>query len=148
MRAFSEVFTAVLLLGLVTANEGPTRHLRSRRAAGDLCRMAKMEISNEFSCVRILFYGNNCGPFRGNKPPIDPIDQCCDVHDRCLHYYKTMCDVPRLKLYFMKYNWGISPHDGRPFCPQGGHPCDSMCCQCDLEVVRCIGHSLHAMSMM
>ncbi|XP_033759459.1 phospholipase A2 Scol/Pla-like [Pecten maximus] len=148
MRAFTEVFFAVLLLGLVTAKEGITRHLRSRRAAHDICRMAKMEIGGEFPCMQMLYYGNNCGPFRGNKPPVDPVDQCCDNHDRCLHFYRGMCNVARFDIYFMQYHWDITPADGRPYCHQGGHMCDSMCCQCDLEFVRCLGHSLHTMSMM
>ncbi|XP_060063999.1 basic phospholipase A2 PA-11-like [Ylistrum balloti] len=148
MRAFQEAFFAVLWLVLVTAKEETTKHLRSRRSAEDLCMMAKMEIGDEFSCLRMLYYGNNCGPFRGDKPPLDPIDQCCDMHDKCLFHYRSMCSVARISLYFMQYNWNVAPMNGRPFCPRGGHACDSMCCECDLEFVRCVGHSMHTYHMM
>lgn len=34
--------------------------------------------------VAIPIYGNWCGPNHGfKKPPIDPVDQVCEFHDRC-----------------------------------------------------------------
>ncbi|XP_069104852.1 phospholipase A2 Scol/Pla-like [Argopecten irradians] len=145
MRASLEILLAFVLFGLVTAGKGIARHIRSRRAAHDLCRMAKLEIGDEFPCYRLLFYGNNCGPFRGNKPPVDPIDQCCDNHDRCWHYYKTMCNVPRLQLYFINYQWDVTPEDGRPYCHRGANMYDSMFCECDLDFVHCLGHLMRSM---
>ena len=35
------------------------------------------------SKLRMLSYGNHCGPGKGENEPIDEIDKCCKHHDRC-----------------------------------------------------------------
>ncbi|WP_126426761.1 phospholipase A2 family protein [Brevibacillus marinus] len=42
------------------------------------------------------FHGNWCGPgCRGPEPPIDDVDACCMLHDKCYQrhgYFSCRCD--------------------------------------------------------
>ncbi|UYZ11576.1 phospholipase [Brevibacillus sp. WF146] len=47
------------------------------------------------------FYGNWCGPgCSGPEPPIDEIDRCCMMHDKCYRkrgYFACSCDKKLVK---------------------------------------------------
>ncbi|KHJ76219.1 phospholipase A2, partial [Oesophagostomum dentatum] len=50
-------------------------------------------------------YGCYCG-YGGGGTPIDGIDKCCEVHDRCYGNAKTTKKCSwSIKLYFDRYKW-------------------------------------------
>ncbi|KHJ96455.1 hypothetical protein OESDEN_03583 [Oesophagostomum dentatum] len=50
-------------------------------------------------------YGCFCG-YGGGGTPIDGIDRCCEVHDRCYNEAKTSKKCRwSFKLYFDHYKW-------------------------------------------
>ncbi|XP_054081980.1 uncharacterized protein LOC105214355 [Zeugodacus cucurbitae] len=82
-------------------------------------------------------YGCYCG-FSGAGVPVDGIDSCCRVHDKCYEY--TNC-ISYLE-YFVPYIWKC--YRRKPLCAvdhgEFGGPgsCAARLCQCDIQLSRCL----------
>ncbi|XP_055902522.1 uncharacterized protein LOC129938791 [Eupeodes corollae] len=108
---------------------------RKKRGVIELYSMIKCSTG----CDPIIFkgYGCYCG-FLGDGYPVDGIDRCCKVHDKCYEY--SNC-IPYLE-YFVPYLWKC--YRGKPLCAidhgewGGPHSCAARLCQCDLHLSRCL----------
>ncbi|XP_015117128.1 basic phospholipase A2 PA-12A [Diachasma alloeum] len=83
-------------------------------------------------------YGCYCG-FLGSGYPVDGIDRCCWMHDRC--YDATGC--PTFSEYFIPYYWKC--YRGHlPICAilhgswGGSGSCAQRLCECDRALAKCL----------
>ena len=108
---------------------------RKKRAVLQLYSMVKCSTG----CDPLLYkgYGCFCG-FMGSGVPVDGIDQCCKMHDKCYGY--SSC--PSYLEYFVPYLWKC--YRGKPLCAidhgtwGGPGSCAARLCQCDLQFSRCL----------
>ncbi|KAF7995514.1 hypothetical protein HCN44_006621 [Aphidius gifuensis] len=83
-------------------------------------------------------YGCFCG-FLGSGYPVDGIDRCCWIHDRC--YDATGC--PTFIEYFVPYYWKCY-RGSRPICAishgswGGSGSCSQRLCECDRALSQCL----------
>ena len=72
-------------------------------------------------------YGFWCGK-GGNGQPVDEIDECCKVHDKCYDAAIDQFDCsPKVVTYTYNYD---KPTDTLN-CKQGQMTCENYVCQCD-----------------
>ncbi|XP_037948548.1 uncharacterized protein LOC119680009 [Teleopsis dalmanni] len=82
-------------------------------------------------------YGCYCG-FLGSGIPVNGVDRCCKIHDKC--YEQSNC-ISYLE-YFVPYVWKC--YRGKPLCAidhgewGGPQSCASRLCYCDLRLTRCL----------
>ncbi|XP_055849252.1 uncharacterized protein LOC129914169 [Episyrphus balteatus] len=115
----------------------PLMEDRKKRGVIELYSMIKCSTG----CDPIIFkgYGCYCG-FLGDGLPVDGIDRCCRLHDKCYEY--SNC-IPYLE-YFVPYIWKC--YRGKPLCAidhgewGGPQSCAARLCQCDLRLSRCLRH--------
>ncbi|UXI18418.1 hypothetical protein NH340_JMT04361 [Sarcoptes scabiei] len=83
-------------------------------------------------------YGCYCG-FQGQGRPVDPIDKCCFMHDRC--YSRAKCH--QILVYFVPYKWACL-YNGRASCgySNAGSKAQNLCayqlCDCDRKFAKCL----------
>ncbi|XP_025419104.1 basic phospholipase A2 pseudexin A chain [Sipha flava] len=77
-----------------------------------------------------LGYGCYCG-FLGSGSPVDPIDNCCKMHDWCY----DSADCPMFLEYFTPYVWTC--YNKKPLCSMGGG-CSQRLCECDQQLAMCL----------
>ncbi|VVC37099.1 Phospholipase A2 domain,Phospholipase A2, aspartic acid active site,Phospholipase A2, histidine [Cinara cedri] len=77
-----------------------------------------------------LGYGCYCG-FLGSGSPVDPIDNCCKMHDWCY----DSADCPMFLEYFTPYVWTC--YNKKPLCSLGGG-CSQRLCECDQQLAVCL----------
>ncbi|KAF7694821.1 phospholipase A2 [Silurus meridionalis] len=88
-------------------------------------------------------YGCYCG-FSGSGSPIDQIDQCCMVHDKCYETARklpecpSIVDLPYVKVY--KYNCS----DKIITCSASNDKCQAAVCDCDRVAANCFAQHHHA----
>ncbi|XP_052791175.1 acidic phospholipase A2 Cc1-PLA2-like isoform X2 [Mya arenaria] len=82
-------------------------------------------------------YGNFCG-YGGSGDPVDPIDQCCKVHDNCYQRLnRKECDaLLKYRVYTTEYKWSFK--DGTIICNELDS-CAHELCECDRVAATCFG---------
>ncbi|XP_014088184.1 uncharacterized protein [Bactrocera oleae] len=90
-------------------------------------------------CQPLIYkgYGCYCG-FSGAGVPVDGIDSCCRIHDKCYEYSNCISYLE----YFVPYIWKC--YRRKPLCAldhgEFGGPgsCAARLCQCDIQLSRCL----------
>ncbi|XP_067628831.1 uncharacterized protein [Eurosta solidaginis] len=90
-------------------------------------------------CQPLIYkgYGCYCG-FSGAGVPVDGIDRCCKVHDKCYEYSNCISYLE----YFVPYVWKC--YRRKPLCAidhgefGGPDSCAARLCQCDAQLSRCL----------
>ncbi|GAA6083302.1 phospholipase A2 [Tachysurus ichikawai] len=87
-------------------------------------------------------YGCYCG-FSGSGSPIDQIDQCCLLHDKCYENARKHPDCPGLaNLPYVKvYNFSCS--DKTITCSASNDKCQAKVCECDQVAANCFSQHNH-----
>ncbi|XP_077457371.1 phospholipase A2 [Stigmatopora argus] len=81
-------------------------------------------------------YGCWCG-FGGTGNPVDDLDKCCKVHDKCYESSRkkpgctNISDLP----YVLVYDYTCS--DGQVSCSATNNKCQSAVCECDRVAAHC-----------
>ncbi|CEF59731.1 Phospholipase A2 [Strongyloides ratti] len=105
----------------------------SVKALWNLNMMAECELG--YSAFIYNNYGCWCGA-GGSGKPIDGIDECCMMHDKCYDaaiYGKVCYDVPYE--YLDDYSWNCNDHVAN--CKPDLTGCGKVLCKCDKMVVEC-----------
>uniref|UniRef100_A0A915AVB3 Phospholipase A2 n=2 Tax=Parascaris univalens TaxID=6257 RepID=A0A915AVB3_PARUN len=105
----------------------------SLKALWNLEEMCKCKL--DYSALVYVNYGCWCG-IGGAGEPIDGIDRCCMLHDKCYDAAidKRECfDVPFE--YIDDYSWNCVNKE--PICRDDMNVCKSALCLCDKAVVDC-----------
>uniref|UniRef100_T1JIX8 Phospholipase A2 n=1 Tax=Strigamia maritima TaxID=126957 RepID=T1JIX8_STRMM len=80
-------------------------------------------------------YGNYCG-LGGKGVPVDGIDRCCAVHDRCYSYLNKNGCFP----YLMPYRYNNENVNNFFIQDETGNACRDITCHCDKELAHCISY--------
>ncbi|XP_035226800.1 phospholipase A2 A2-actitoxin-Cgg2a-like isoform X2 [Stegodyphus dumicola] len=112
---------------------------RHRRSLTDLNSMVQSIIGREGS--DFIGYGNWCG-LGGSGRPVDPVDECCEVHDMCyvLASEGPCKDKGEKGVYQIEYQWS-KKSDGTASCKNVDRCPDSICL-CDALLTNCLKNNL------
>nr|C1JAR9.1 RecName: Full=Phospholipase A2 Scol/Pla; Short=PLA2; Flags: Precursor [Scolopendra viridis]ACO50769.1 phospholipase Scol/Pla precursor [Scolopendra viridis] len=84
-------------------------------------------------------YGNHCG-IGGKGSPVDSIDRCCQVHDRCYHEVnENECGSYKRNVKFIDYDWYMQ--DKQIVCDTTDTVCAQAICKCDKDIVECLNQN-------
>lgn len=119
-------------------NLNDTSNDRDDRLKRDVITLYSM-IKCSTGCEPLFYkgYGCYCG-FLGAGVPVDGIDRCCKLHDKC--YENSNC-ISYLE-YFVPYIWKC--YNGKPLCALdhgefgGRQSCAARLCYCDMRLSRCL----------
>ena len=108
------------------------------RPKRDVVKLYSM-IKCSTGCNPLIYkgYGCYCG-FLGSGRPVNGIDRCCKMHDKC--YENSNCIS--YSEYFVPYVWKC--YRGKPLCASshgefgGPQSCAATLCECDLRLSRCL----------
>ncbi|XP_027133308.1 phospholipase A2 [Larimichthys crocea] len=81
-------------------------------------------------------YGCWCG-FGGKGTPLDDLDRCCEVHDRCYRASRlapgctAVADLP----YVLVYDFSCS--NEQVTCSASNNKCQAAVCECDRVAAHC-----------
>ncbi|KAL7827183.1 hypothetical protein SRHO_G00329010 [Serrasalmus rhombeus] len=87
-------------------------------------------------------YGCFCG-FGGAGNPVDPLDRCCEVHDKCyanakrLPECRPIVDLPYVKVY------DHSCSNNKATCSGSNDKCQAAVCECDRVAAHCFAQYQH-----
>ncbi|XP_054467415.1 phospholipase A2-like [Anoplopoma fimbria] len=131
--------TAPLLLLLLTACA----------ASGGLVPRALWQFGNMIKCpqpdispLKYSDYGCWCG-FGGTGRPVDELDMCCKVHDKCYEASRkapgctAIADLP----YVLVYDFTCS--NQQVTCSATNNKCQAAACECDRVAAYCFAQSAY-----
>ncbi|XP_061422105.1 phospholipase A2 A2-actitoxin-Cgg2a-like [Lethenteron reissneri] len=78
------------------------------------------------------YSGYGCHCILGSEGhPVDAVDKCCQVHNRCYDAAFSMGCAPHLDSY------EFSTRGKAITCRKQGSPCETLACSCDKAAVEC-----------
>lgn len=118
-------------------------------ASGALLPKALWQFGNMIECaqpgVNSLKYNNYgcwCG-FGGTGTPLDELDECCRVHDKCYENSRkapgctSLADLP----YIIDYDYTCS--NQQVTCSATNNKCQSTVCECDRVAAHCFARTTY-----
>uniref|UniRef100_A0A8C4WV06 Phospholipase A2 n=1 Tax=Eptatretus burgeri TaxID=7764 RepID=A0A8C4WV06_EPTBU len=118
-----KIFLLLLLPGLTVARVDSLLELRELF----LCKMPDVHPIFDFAD-----YGCYCG-FGGSGTPLDDIDRCCQIHDKC---YSGTDQFNNCSPYTIYYSYTCD--SGNITCSDNNSACEQYVCKCDKALVNCI----------
>ncbi|CAL1272880.1 unnamed protein product [Larinioides sclopetarius] len=127
-----------LTVGDATLQKGSS--VRQRRSLMNLSSMVSDVTGRQSS--DFVSYGNYCG-LGGSGQPVDPIDECCQVHDLCYNLSsKGACrSLGEKGVYQVDYQWS-KEKDGLAACDNDQDKCKTTICMCDAMLTNCLKSNL------
>ncbi|XP_072289211.1 phospholipase A2 [Eucyclogobius newberryi] len=87
-------------------------------------------------------YGCWCG-FGGGGTPVDELDQCCEVHDKCYRAARKLpgCNALDELPYVLVYDYTCS--NQRVTCSGTNDVCQAASCECDRVAAHCFAEKTY-----
>lgn len=124
------------------AEKSSLKQDRPRRSIMNLKSMVKEVTGKEG--YDFVGYGNWCG-LSGSGRPVDPIDECCQIHDLCYDLAKDgVCrSYGEKAVYQIEYKWKTTD-DGTAACEEEEDKCKSSICMCDAVIANCLKNNIES----
>ncbi|GFY64843.1 hypothetical protein TNIN_178871 [Trichonephila inaurata madagascariensis] len=125
-------------IGDASSQEGS--FTRKRRSLMNLSSMVSDVTGRQSS--DFISYGNYCG-LGGSGVPVDPIDECCQIHDLCYNLSsKGVChSLGEKGVYQVEYKW-TRDKEGLASCDSDQDKCKTTICMCDAMLTNCFKDNL------
>ncbi|KAJ8395646.1 hypothetical protein AAFF_G00031270 [Aldrovandia affinis] len=123
----------LLAIGLATVLAGPTS-----RALWQFREMMVCTMPDSWPLLDFTDYGCYCGK-GGSGSPVDDLDRCCYVHDKCYEESMQMeecwpiLDNPYTEMYSYKCNEATKTVT----CSGENTSCEKFICECDRQAAIC-----------
>nr|P81166.1 RecName: Full=Basic phospholipase A2 nigroxin A; Short=svPLA2; AltName: Full=Phosphatidylcholine 2-acylhydrolase [Micrurus nigrocinctus] len=90
-----------------------------------------IKCTNTRHWVSFTNYGCYCG-YGGSGTPVDELDKCCQVHDKCYDTAKHVCKCsPSMTMY------SYDCSEGKLTCKDNNTKCKDFVCNCDRTAALC-----------
>ncbi|XP_057177761.1 phospholipase A2-like [Triplophysa rosa] len=135
MNALSAVL--LLAIGLSLAEAFP-----DDRAVWQLREMILCTVPDSRPILDYADYGCYCG-LGGSGTPVDELDRCCEVHDKCYRQAKQhdkcvpIVDNP----YTMSYLFSCDKSSQKITCSSDNNECAMFICDCDKKAAECFAEA-------
>ncbi|XP_048462904.1 acidic phospholipase A2-like [Rhincodon typus] len=136
-RLLVMVLLAIIWLCLCPQAELRPDAIRQRRGLVDMamtlwCYRSKLGIS----LLKLHNYGCYCGT-GGSSRPVDPVDQCCFLHDCCYYHTRVILGC-HSQVKWSMYNFTCKR--AQTEC-KGQTVCTRMSCECDRAFAECLSRA-------
>ncbi|XP_034025576.1 phospholipase A2 [Thalassophryne amazonica] len=129
--------TAALLLLFFTACA-----LGAPQLPRDLVQFGKMIVCTQPNVNPMIYnnYGCWCG-FGGSGSPLDTLDNCCYIHDKCYESSRKQpgCSGISQLPYFLVYDYTC--RDQEVSCSATNDKCQAAVCECDRAAAHCFAET-------